>query len=355
VERAELLELAYLLWGEETEAEARVDTVGRHRDPDTAVRALLRTRTPSVVAPARAAPWWLGPEQVRRGDRVAAVLAALPLPARAGVVLVGLGLADPAELPARFGVPVADPAVLGPDPQAALADRLAGRRPPARDDDAAAAEQQALRRRRRIQVGGAVAAVAVLGLVAWQLPRGGDAPDARPTAATATATSAPVARLVSVLPGQTPVSLAAEVAAEAAGGADAQVSTVWTGTFDTGVAGTVDAVVVRVVLPDGTTLSSTAFAQGRENQTFLVAPCGVQPAAAVTAARCTTADPGTGTSATTVLVTGLTAQATLLTSDDVPLATLTPDAAGTTTVRDDAGAGTTVRLADGTQVSVAGP
>lgn len=357
MERVELLELAFLLWGEEAEAEARVAAVLRHRDRDTAVAALLRTRAPSVVATAGADPWWVGPDVLARGRRTAAALAALPLAERAAVVLVGLGMAAPAELPARFGLPAAVPSVLGPHPRSALADRLAARRPPTRDDADAAADARARRRRGRVQVAGATAAVLALGAAAWLVPRAPAAPAAAPVAATPAARPAPVARLERVGPGDTPVSLAVEVAIAAAGGPGAALTTgtVWSGRVDTGAAGEVDAVVVAVVLPDGTELRSTAFAQGREDQMFLLAPCGVQAAGPVTAARCSTADPGTGATTATVLVTGLTAPATLLGADGVPLATLTPGADGTTTARDDGQRAETLRLPDGRLLPVASP
>ncbi|SDO84703.1 hypothetical protein SAMN05660199_02658 [Klenkia soli] len=360
MERTELLELAFLLWGDETEAEARVAAVRRHRGTDTAVRALLATRTPSIVAAAGADPWWVSPEVVARGRRTAEALAGLPLAPRAAVVLTGLGLAERDELPARFGLPAAVPAVLGSDPAGALADRLAARRPPARDDDEAAADARA-GRRRWLRGAGVATAVVALGATAALLPRSTSSPDAAPATTTPVGPTAAVARLASVGPGDTPVTLAAEVAVDAAA-ASAGVpageltgSIVWSGRFDTGVAGVVDAVVVAVVLPDGTEVASTAFAQGRENQTFLVAPCGVQPRTVVTAARCSTADPGTGTATTTVLVTGLTAPATLVTADAIPLATLTPDASGATTARDDAAAASAVQLADDTVVPVTSP
>ncbi len=209
-----------------------------------------------------------------------------------------------------------------------------------------------------MRVAGAAAGVLALGAAAWLVPRATATPAAAPVAATPAARPAPVARLERVGPGDTPVSLAVEVAvAAAAGGSGAALTTgtVWSGRFDTGPAGVVDAVVVAVVLPDGTELRSTAFAQGRENQMFLLAPCGVQPAAAVTAARCSTADLATGVTTATVLVTGLTAPATLLGPDDVPLATLTPGADGTTTARDDDQQAETLRLADGQLLPVTSP
>jgi hypothetical protein len=251
-------------------------------------------------------------------------------------------------------------AVLGPDPRGALADRLACRHPPARDDAEAAADARADRRRRLVRTAAAGAAVLALGGLAWLVPTSGDTPGSA-AATTAPSTVAPVARLAALGPGDTPVSLATGTAVEAVA-ADAGVPVdglrarpVWSGTFDTRTAGIVDAVVVQVVLPDGTLRTGTAFAQGRENQTFLLASCGTQPAGPVSAARCSTADPGTGARTTTVLVTGLTAPATLVSGDGTPLAVLTPDASGTTTVRDDAAAGTAVRLATGDDVPVTAP
>ncbi|SSC23907.1 Hypothetical protein KLENKIAIHU_2512, partial [Klenkia terrae] len=174
--RTALLGTAFLLTGDERSAEERVDRALARLSPAddhaAAVRALLRTRPGrGRITEAGPDPWWVSPAELTAARRTAAVLAGLAPADRTALVRAHEDLpADPDRLArARAALP---------DPSAALAGLLAVRRPPVRDDAAAVPVVAAHRRARWARPALAVAVLAVVAVLATQLPRTAPTPAA---------------------------------------------------------------------------------------------------------------------------------------------------------------------------------